>query len=273
MSRNRPLAWALPIFVASLAVPSGAHASVPSPRVWARTAPEHIEDDAATAFSRGEAAYAAGDYEGAAEAFSEAQRLVPHPDTAYNLGLAQAKSGSLLEAWDTFDRILRETDEPAIRRDAKAQRDRVGKKIATVTLIASTDDVTCLDGAPAPKGQRIRLLAGAHEVRVGETRRTLELEGGRDHLVELDGRGAAPQKDRKVGVLLGIGIASGAASVGVGAGGLAVDRRGVARTLGIASVGLGTVALASTITALVLRNRAAKPRSAAPRSCGAAQNR
>lgn len=267
----RALAPALAAAVAASPVPSIAHAGVPSPRIWARASPEPVEEDAAAAFSRGEAAYAEGRYSAAVDAFGEAQRLVPHPDTAYNLGLALAKTGELLAAWDVFDGIVREADDPQMRADAESQRDRVERKLATVTLVAPDDRATCIDGSPAGKAHPTRLLAGSHQFRIGTTSRTIDLEGGHSYVLEFDVSPKAPPRDRRVGVLLGIGIAAGAGSVGLGAGGLAVNDRGTASTLGIAAVGLGTVALASTITALVLRRRKpGKPRTRPAGSCAGA---
>ncbi len=245
-------------------------AGVPSPTAWAPPPPiEAPQSDAAKAFAAGETAFDAGDFDAAAEAFARAQELLPHPHTAYNLGLAQARAGRALEAWATFEMIRDTAFDPEQRVEAELQLARLAPKVARVSVHASQGQVVRVNGVPIALGEvrvrppgPVRIDVDAHTLEV-------ELEGGELRHVDVRATPAqriviAPHR-AMTGVLAATLVAAaGATGTGTAAAMLGSARPG--RPLAYTAAGLGgtAVVLATTALTLHLRTRAAARRASRP---------
>lgn len=234
---------------------------------------EERRKEASEAFARGVEAYKAEQYETALQEFSRAQRLAPHPDTQYNIGLSQQHNGAHLDAWETFSDLLHTSSDTAEREDIIVARANSRPHIVILRVQTDPDSQVCFDGAaltPAPSGQRQRLTTpGEHSLDVDGHRRTLKLHGGETRTIEIGsatalGRSAPPR--RPLRVLAGLAIGSTIASGGLGLAAGLSDRPRLRRDLGIGSAAAGTVALTSTIIALAIHRRARRrPTKSPPR--------
>ena len=246
-----------------LAVPlaAPARAAVPAPHVWSQLQDAAVDpamSEAALAFEAGEAAFEAEEFETAIEHFSRAQSLLPHPYTAYNLGLAQAKAGHVLEAWSTFTTLRDETVDPERRAEAQLQLARLAPSVAQVEVRASQGQVVKIEGETVePNVVHVR-EPGPVAVDVGGQTMQVDLGGG--ELRVLDVRtiepDTAPAKRRRgrVAVLVATAVA-GAGTAGTATGAAVLGSDGVGRPLGYAAAGLGGATLALATTALVLHLR------------------
>ena len=248
-----------------LASPCSVHAQVPSPVSW-RAAPETESDparrEAAEAFEAGEAAFEAGDYEAAVEHFARAQARVPHPHTAYNLGLAQARAGRGLEAWATFTAVREDAIEPQRRLEAELQLARLAPSVARIEVRAPEGQVVRIDGERVPANTVVTREPGPIEVDIGDQQLQVQLDGGELRVLEIRTfeRSAplAPPPRGRVGVLAAT-IVLGAATSGTATASAILGRDAPGRGLGFAAAGLGgaTVAMAATALTLHLRDRQA----------------
>ncbi len=171
---------------------------------YARSASAQADADRATARALGldgSQALDSKDYPTAEDRFRRADRLVHAPTLMLGLARALAGEGKLVEATETYNRIVREgvtagAPEPFKRalNDAKREVEEVAPKIGSVTIVVRAPggaDVanlkTVLDGAPlnsASMGVRRLVDPGAHTLKVaGDGFKTAELrftvpEGG-----------------------------------------------------------------------------------------------
>lgn len=236
-----------------------AWASVPTPSVWrAHQDPSAPRDEAAEAFAAGEAAFAAGEFDTAVEAFSRAQTLLPHPHTAYNLGLAQARAGRPLEAWTTFTALSEQTDDPEQREEALRQRLRLAPAVARLRIDAPEGQAVLVDGARIRPGEEVLREPGPATVTVGGRRLDVQLEGGELRVLDVRRQRSStppPRRDpAQTGVLAAaLVLAAGTAATGTAAALTDDDDR----VLRFTTAGLGgaTAILAATALGLHLRAR------------------
>ncbi|MFW5738906.1 MAG: hypothetical protein ACOC1F_00925 [Myxococcota bacterium] len=125
---------------------------------------------ARAAFEEGVKAYQEGAYTTALAHFRRAYEYRPHPAIALNLGLAEAKTGMLLEAIDRFDQIIAHPDaSDKLRESAKREKELVQGSLAVLTLdVAGDNEVTAtVDGEPMQGNPPVaRLNPGLRHVRV-----------------------------------------------------------------------------------------------------------
>lgn len=252
--------------------------SPPRAEVEARedAAPTTELEEAGAAFARGVEAYKQGRYDEAVEQFSRAQELAPHPDTLFNLGLAEQRAERHLDAWRTFEALLPQARDEQEREDVLAAQAVSRAHVAWVRVIAEPGDaLVCFDGEPMPideNGRRALLTTpGRHRLDVDRQRRTLELEGGESRTVELTVAppAAPPPSRRTLRVLAGLAVGGAGAATGAGLGSAFVADPDAARLgLGLGAAAAGSLAVASTVAALVVHRRARRWTPPAPlRSC------
>lgn len=131
------------------------------------------------AFDAGVAAFGRGDGPTAVARFRQALELRPHPVIAFNLALAEAKSGLYVEAAARLGDVMRDPSTPNdIRSRAKTERDTVTRNIVTILVEpAGTEGVVVqVDGGPmsgTPPSTRVN--PGPHKIHViSPGRMTLE---------------------------------------------------------------------------------------------------
>jgi hypothetical protein len=122
------------------------------------------------AFEAGVAAFERGEVAVALERFQAAYALRPHPVIAFNLALAEAKNGLVLEALARLDAVQRDAQASEdLRRRASAERDAAAQGLATVVLESPgpAGATVMVDGAPMRGSPpRAQLNPGHHRVRV-----------------------------------------------------------------------------------------------------------
>lgn len=253
------------LLAATIATP--AHASVPTPHVWSRlqeVAPDPAISEAATAFAAGEAAFEAGEFETAIEHFSRAQSLLPHPYTAHNLGLAQAKAGHVLDAWSTFSTLRDETVDPERRAEAQLQLARLAPSVAQVEVRASRGQVVRIAGETVEANVVHVREPGPVSISVGGQTIQVDLGGGELRVLDVrtDAGDASTlqRRRRQTAVLIATAVA-GAGTAGTATTAAALGSDGPGRPLGYAAAGLGGATLALATTALILHLRDRKRES------------
>jgi hypothetical protein len=86
-------------------------------------------------FQEGVALAHSGDYAGAADRFRRAQQLRPAPSVAFNLASALVRQGSLVEASEILEGVLRDpASSPELLTSARRARDELVPRIARLTL-------------------------------------------------------------------------------------------------------------------------------------------
>lgn len=220
-------------------------------------APQHARGQAEAAFRAGELAYGSGDYAGAIGYFGQAQQLLPHPHTAYNLGLALAHAGRALEAWRVFDELTRDSADPQQRDDARVQRDQLDRMLATIR-VDSANPLVCLDGSRLASGTTRRVEPGQHTAQIGGEYRQLQVTAGQ--AMYLDIRHDRPVRSDDTWTLpltvTAALTATGATTTAIA--GVLVQNPRTRKRLQISAGALaGTTALVA-ITALALHARADK---------------
>lgn len=220
-------------------------------------------EEASAAFARGVQAYKEARYEDALVEFSRAQELAPHPDTLFNVGLAQQKTGRHVEAWQSFEALLAEARDDQDREDILTAQAASRAHVAWLRVLAEPQGVlVCFDGEPMPvddEGRHALLTTpGSHRLDVDRQRRTLELEGGESRTLELSAVPAAapPPRRKALRALAGLAIGGAGAATGAGLGAAFVHDPQAARLgLGLGAAAAGSLALASTVAALVVHRR------------------
>jgi tetratricopeptide (TPR) repeat protein len=158
-------------------------------------------------FKRGVAATKKENWDEAHEAFTRAYTLSRRPEILLNLGGAQAKTGRLVEARESYQRFLREASKSDVAKHRagveatlKEIEPRIPKAVITVNGLEPGDRLK-IDGAEtalAILGAELPLNPGGHAValeRNGEesTRAEFSLAEGATELVALDAtRPASP---------------------------------------------------------------------------------
>ncbi len=126
-------------------------------------------------FRAGMNAAEAGQWDAAREAFARAYALYPRPLTLLDLAGAQAHTGHLVDAAESYRRFLREATAPPAsdhREDARRALEQIEPRIAHVRVVVTglaPSDAVRLDGAPFPAaalGAPFPVDPGAHEVTV-----------------------------------------------------------------------------------------------------------
>lgn len=143
-------------------------------------------------FRRGIEAAQAARWEEAVEAFAAAHRATPEPEILLNLGTAQAASGRVVEASESYERFIRQAAgtrldaHVAAAREALAEaRARIGQVTVEIAGSAEGDEVT-IDGHPfthfgrpapfdpAPRSHSLRVVRDGREL----ASRTFEVDPG-----------------------------------------------------------------------------------------------
>jgi hypothetical protein len=135
------------------------------------------KDHARERYLAGNEAYRAGNYEAALKAFDEADRIMGVPTTGLGLAKSQAKTGKLVEAFATLERVLRfpeRSDEPSsfteARRQARALLPELTERIPTITVQVSGVDsgasvTVSVDSSPLPQPDAAtKVNPGSHAV-------------------------------------------------------------------------------------------------------------
>jgi hypothetical protein len=155
-------------------------------QLYAQELPEQCEQPPEVcgkqAFEAGIEAYQRGDFAAALTWFRRAQVLKPHPVILFNVALAEARSGLLLEATQHFDQVFNDPNTPADKLDAaRSERDRAAALLASIT-VDRQDARLMVDGVEASGSPPlVRVNPGAHHVRVLVAQRVVV-----DRNVELD---------------------------------------------------------------------------------------
>lgn len=232
--------------------------SVTSEPAAAVTATE--EDDtrgrALAAFADGERAWAKEDYASAAEHFAEAQRLIPHPFTQYNLGLAQHRAGAHEDAWHTFESLIDAAPTEAQRSDAIRAQARVRAELAFVQVNAPPQARVCFDGRPLHPSDREMTSPGEHALTIDGRRLPLKLERGETRVIDATSSGPANDRRRRAQIAWGIVAAgSAAAATGLAVGGGLADDRGLRRGLTFGAAAASALAVGAVVGLWVTRRR------------------
>lgn len=231
----------------------------PSTASTQRLAPADEQAQAAEAFDAGEAAYAEGRYVEAIEHFDRAHDLVPHPSTAYNLGLAQAKAGRVVAAYETFETLTTSTTPGEHRRDAQVQLASVRTRVAMVAVERDPEQAVCVDGVALPPKKARVLRPGRVRVEAAGWTRDVRLEPG--ELRQLDLRGAPDDRPgrrkhpRAFTPLLVVAAVAGAGATSTATAAAVEDRDPVVRGLAVGSASAAAVAAVTGIAALALHMR------------------
>jgi hypothetical protein len=234
-------------------------------------------EEAASAFTEGEQAFARGEYEDAVSHFERAQQLAPHPHTLYNLGLAQQLAGDLPAAWGTFRSLETSVGSARERDDARKRLNRIERKVAVLRVEAEPRRRICLDSQPIPArdGTTFELAAraGEYELVLDEHRVPVRLEEGETRVLALVGAeklwGAA-RTHRAVPALAGVTVGSAGLATVLGATALGVRDANADASFGL-TIGATTaaaVATATGIAALVLHRRSTRRDRGTPRGPG-----
>ncbi len=237
---------------------------------------EDTRERALAAFADGERAWAKEDYAAAAEYFAQAQRLIPHPFTQYNLGLAQHRAGAHEQAWHTFEDLIASATTEAQREDAMRAQARVRADLAFVQVNAPPNVRVCFDGRPLDPSHRELTTPGAHALTIGGRPLDLTLERGETRVIDA-GETTAPAPERRRAQLgLGIAAASSAAlATGLAVGGGLSEDRGLRRGLTFGAAGASALAVGAVVGLLVVRRRTTRGKGrhepkAAPIDCAVA---
>jgi hypothetical protein len=136
----------------------------------------------------------------ALDRFKASYELAPRVLTLFNLAYAQAQTGRLVEATESYRRFLRETTDgryPELRPVATSQLELLDKQIAQVTIdVTNLDDgdVVAIDDLELPRAalrEAIPMNPGAHVARVQRgarviATRTLALAAGAPEAVRIE---------------------------------------------------------------------------------------
>ncbi len=208
----------------------GPEAASPPPRDPAPKSRE-ARIAASEAFAEGEAAFGEGRYLAAVKSFERAQRLLPHPNTQYNLALAHQAAGNLPEAWRTFGEVERGSQDRTIRADARARMSEIEKQLAVLFVVAQPEALVCLDGRSLARARPGRyedvVVPGNHELSIdGHTIRT-ELYEGQTRTLFLehaDQIWTTQRPSRAVPALIGTSATAATLAAGLGIGAAASSR-------------------------------------------------
>jgi hypothetical protein len=167
--------FAIVLLLASLGV-TGLASAAPTPAE---------KQKAAHSFQVGTAAYAKGDFAGAAAAFEQAALYAPHPSTLLNAAESWELAENPARAAQLCDRVLESPNlESQHRQAAQKQLARLEKKVGTIVVKAASDARIELDDKEEKSaGTHFRVSSGPHKVKVtaagGEARtQSVTVAGG-----------------------------------------------------------------------------------------------
>ncbi len=223
--------------------------------------PEERLAEAGAAFGRGVAAFKQERFEDALEEFSRAQELAPHPDTLFNLGLAQQSTDHHVEAWKSFEQLLEDAPDDPEREEILAMQAISRPHVAWLRVHSETEGLVCFDGRPMPTDDAgvpyLMTTPGSHRLDIDRAHRPLELRGGEDRTVELElaTPTAPPMSRRGLRALAGLSIAGASASAGLGLGAALVEPTELRVGMGAGAAASGVLAVTTTVIALVAHRR------------------
>lgn len=148
-------------------------ARIPGCCATAAAAPQHeCRADAATCgkkeFEKGVAAYKKADFGAAMLHFKQALVYRPHPVVAFNLALAEGKSGLLVEAVARLDQVLAHPQSSAkLKANATRERDGFASGIGAIVVdsgLASVVEATVDDSPLTGFPPAIQVNPGSHHV-------------------------------------------------------------------------------------------------------------
>lgn len=124
--------------------------------------------EAQRAFAQAEAAFSAGDWRAAAEGFTEANELLPHPHAVFNAARSWERAGEVPRAIEQYARYVEMVTSAAERAEGEAALTRLRATPATLTVESEPAGASVfLDGAAASAGVTpyvASLPAGTHRV-------------------------------------------------------------------------------------------------------------
>lgn len=131
-------------------------------------------------------AFAAGDFQGAAQKFAQAHEAAPHPSTKYNEAMAWEQAGDLARAADAYQTALSleglDEERSAAARDRLAELEKSLAILSVTEPAGATVSVGHITDRPVPI--RIYVVPGKHEVVIrrpdgGRTVREVDAKAGR----------------------------------------------------------------------------------------------
>ncbi len=132
-----------------------------------RAAAQQPDDSAAEAkahFAKGQTLFAKGDYAEAADEFSQAYAIAPHPKVLLNIALSQDKAGDLVGAIGSYRRYLPQAsgtgESESIRKRLAELESQVGEVAVGCAVSPCLVSVDGADQGQAPVS--VLLLAGNH---------------------------------------------------------------------------------------------------------------
>jgi len=227
-------------------------------------ASSQIRERASIQFTSGVDAFAAKNYQEAAQAFAGANALVSHPNTMINLALALEQLGDLSGAWWVLTRATeRFSDEPGALKLAAKELRSLASRTFLVRLQAPTSARVCIDGIRIPEESpgiyRVALPPGEHSIQVGDVQLGVIGEAGTERVLGFERiqELLAPLERRYVTAMAGATGGLVALSTGLALGAFATPASSAARTrLGYSAVAVGA---AATGTAIALAVRTHNP--------------
>jgi hypothetical protein len=119
------------------------------------------------AFQEGIAAYGAGQYSRALTYFRTAQAIRPHPSILFNVALAEARVGLVIEALGHLEEVFSDPQTPMdLLSAAREERDRLSAEVATVSVGSDAAELFVDGTQPEGKPPLMRVNPGRHQVRV-----------------------------------------------------------------------------------------------------------
>ena len=154
--------------IAAMLPPVGpAYGQRADPSVAPEAAPQPNAVDLRAAqrkFSQGEAAFRAGDFSRAGDAFEAANTLAPHEDALWNAARARHRAGELARAANLYARYLREAKGGARERNrATMALAQLAAKLGRIEVQAPALDALTIDGIPVD-GRSWYVDPGSHIV-------------------------------------------------------------------------------------------------------------
>lgn len=150
-----------------------------------------VRDDAKREFTKGERAFARGEYLSAAEAFEAANRLVPHHSALWNAARARELGGDAAGAANRYAQFLRVAPRSASDRDAATNAlARLSKRLGKLTLLGTTP--AAVDGVHLDAGDSLYVTPGLHLIVRESTgnqaaaRRELSFAAGEESSLTMD---------------------------------------------------------------------------------------
>ena len=141
---------------------------------WPAAAGQRLGREAARLNRKAEGLFLEGKYVEAEAHFARAYAAEPNATVLFNVGLCQEKQGRPLDAWRSYERLLRQHPKLAFRADVEARslalQQALAKTHTQLKLRTRPPGAAIyLDGSPAPAGtspHEAWLPAGPHRARI-----------------------------------------------------------------------------------------------------------